>query len=84
MRHNARELKWPLDGRVLQTAAGRFGLTYNSYEPMLVSQPGFGTFRVHNKGRFPGEELYGPEPTDRSAARRDIGASYREHDRISV
>src|ERR1700730_5093679 len=47
----------PLDGRVLQSAAERVGITYNSYEPMLVPQPGFGTFRLHNKGRFPGEEL---------------------------
>lgn len=50
-------LELPLDGRVLQSAAERFGFTYNSYEPMLVPQPGFGTFRVHKKGRFPGEEL---------------------------
>jgi hypothetical protein len=50
-------LELPLNGRVLQSAAERFGFTYNSYEPMLVPQPGFGTFRVHNKGRFPGEEL---------------------------
>jgi hypothetical protein len=42
---------------VLERAAERFGLTYNSYEPMLVPRRGFGTFRVHDKGQFPGEEL---------------------------
>ena len=50
-------LKFSLDGRVLERAAERFGITFNSYDPMLVPQPGFGTFRVYNKGSFPGEEL---------------------------
>jgi hypothetical protein len=46
-----------LDGQVLQAVTNRFGSTCNDYEPILVPQPGFGTFRVSDKGNFPGEEL---------------------------
>jgi hypothetical protein len=47
----------PLDGKVLQAAAARFRLTYSSLEPLLVPEPGFGTFRVRDKGHFSGEEV---------------------------
>jgi len=48
---------FPLDGKVLQAAADRFRLTYTNLEQMLVPEPGFGTFRLREKGDFPGEEV---------------------------
>ena len=48
---------FPPDGRVLQAAADCFGFTYSNLEPMLVPAAGFGTFRLREKGDFPGEEV---------------------------
>jgi hypothetical protein len=47
----------PLDGKVLQAAADRFRLTYGSLEPVLVPEPGFGTFRLRDRGHFSGAEV---------------------------
>jgi hypothetical protein len=48
---------FPLDGTVLQAATDRFRITYSDLEQILVPEPGFGTFRVRNKGDFSGKEV---------------------------
>jgi hypothetical protein len=69
-------MAFPLDGKVLEAAANRFRLVYGNLEPIVVPEPGFGTFRVQDKGDFLGEEVL--------VVRIPGAASVREGQPISV
>ena len=47
----------PVSGQVLTSAVLRYGIAFDSLEPLLTPRSGFGTFRVRNVGRFPGQAV---------------------------
>lgn len=46
-----------LTGAVLSTVATRFGVDFGRLEPLLVPRRDFGTYRVLDRGNFPGHEI---------------------------
>lgn len=47
----------PVTGQVVDAIEHRYGVDFGSLEPLLVPREGFGTYRVGNRGKFPGREI---------------------------
>lgn len=46
-----------LTGGVLYAVAKRYAVDFNTLEPLIVPHEGFGTYRVRDRGSFPGQEI---------------------------